>query len=267
LLAKISAAGPDRETARRRLVRALKQTVVQGLASNRAYLIRALSHPAFIAAGVTTGFVDEHAEALATAPADGRLRALAAALLAGVGGPGSRGLGTMPRRLALDFDAGPGDQRIEARVARQPGRVQVSLGAQVIAFDALERLDDQVVYTIDGHRRRASCHGRPPLLWLSDEACDLRARDRSLDPPETESVAAKGRLLAPMDATVVAVEAAAGQAVERGRPVVVIEAMKMEMALKADIEGVVETVVVAPGDAVRKGQLLAVVVTDKAGDG
>jgi biotin carboxyl carrier protein len=63
-------------------------------------------------------------------------------------------------------------------------------------------------------------------------------------------------LRAPMPGLVVRVAVAAGQHVEAGAGLVVVEAMKMENELRAARPGVVETVHVAVGDAVEKGALL-----------
>ena len=61
---------------------------------------------------------------------------------------------------------------------------------------------------------------------------------------------------APMPGLVVRVAVAAGQRVEAGAGLVVVEAMKMENELRAPRDGVVQTVHVAAGDAVEKGASL-----------
>jgi biotin carboxyl carrier protein len=58
---------------------------------------------------------------------------------------------------------------------------------------------------------------------------------------------------------VVAVHVTAGDTVEAGRPVLVVEAMKMEHPVTAPAAGVVAHVAVAVGDQVRAGDVLAVV--------
>ncbi len=63
-------------------------------------------------------------------------------------------------------------------------------------------------------------------------------------------------LRAPMPGLVVRVAVAAGQHVEAGAGLVVVEAMKMENELRAARPGVVQTVHVGVGDAVEKGALL-----------
>jgi acetyl/propionyl-CoA carboxylase alpha subunit len=64
MLAKIIAHGPDREAARRRAVAALHATLVEGLRTNRDFLIACLESAGFVAGDVHTGFIDEHRKAL-----------------------------------------------------------------------------------------------------------------------------------------------------------------------------------------------------------
>jgi len=66
----------------------------------------------------------------------------------------------------------------------------------------------------------------------------------------------RGELHAPMPGLVVDVLAAEGEAVEAGRPVVVIEAMKMQNALVAPVSGRVRRVAVTAGSIVETGALL-----------
>jgi len=65
MLAKLIAWGPDREAARKRLIQALKETVILGLTTNIGYLIDILEHPEFQAGHLNTHFVDQYASDLA----------------------------------------------------------------------------------------------------------------------------------------------------------------------------------------------------------
>jgi biotin carboxyl carrier protein len=66
-------------------------------------------------------------------------------------------------------------------------------------------------------------------------------------------------LVAPMPGKVVAVFASPGDAVERGKGILVVEAMKMQNEVRSAKDGTVVEVRVAVGDTVNAGQLLAVV--------
>lgn len=71
--------------------------------------------------------------------------------------------------------------------------------------------------------------------------------------------ASDGALRAPMPGKIVAAPVKAGDAVVKGQPVVVLEAMKMEHALTAPFDGIVGEIGVAVGDQVTADAVLAVV--------
>ena len=73
----------------------------------------------------------------------------------------------------------------------------------------------------------------------------------------TRSPSSSGEVLAPMHGTVVATLVEVGEAVEAGRPVVVLEAMKMETTLAAPISGRVVELGARAGETVGAGRLLA----------
>ncbi len=68
-----------------------------------------------------------------------------------------------------------------------------------------------------------------------------------------------GLLLAPMPGKIVALQVKAGDTVEKGQALVVIEAMKMQNELNAPRSGVVQEVLVKAGDAVEADQKLVII--------
>jgi acetyl-CoA/propionyl-CoA carboxylase biotin carboxyl carrier protein len=63
---------------------------------------------------------------------------------------------------------------------------------------------------------------------------------------------------------VLKVDVAAGDEVEAGAVICVVEAMKMENEIAAHRAGTVTDISVAPGDAVASGQVICRVVADEA---
>ena len=74
--------------------------------------------------------------------------------------------------------------------------------------------------------------------------------------------ASDGSLRAPMPGKIVATPAKAGDMVTKGQPLIVLEAMKMEHALVAPFDGVVESIGAAVGEQVVDGAVLAVVTQE-----
>jgi biotin carboxyl carrier protein len=69
----------------------------------------------------------------------------------------------------------------------------------------------------------------------------------------------QGSLSAPMPATVVRVDAAPGDTVRRGDTLIILEAMKMELPVRAPADGTVKAVHCKAGDLVQAGMALMVI--------
>lgn len=108
--------------------------------------------------------------------------------------------------------------------------------------------------------RRGDGRGRYTLWvdgWRFDvEALDERTRAiRDLTGAEA-GPAGPAPLVAPMPGLVVRVDVSAGDVVQAGQALVVMEAMKMENELRSPSAGTVKAVRAAPGTAVEKGAVL-----------
>jgi 3-methylcrotonyl-CoA carboxylase alpha subunit len=83
-----------------------------------------------------------------------------------------------------------------------------------------------------------------------------RLRVREFETVQDEE--ARGSLTAPMPGSVIEVLVKEGEAVEQGRALMIIEAMKMEHTIIAPVAGRVAQVRFAPGEQVKEGdQLIA----------
>jgi len=139
--------------------------------------------------------------------------------------------------------------------------LEVSWDGLPTGVTVVQRADRLVVRTPQGtHTALARRVG--DLVWISYRGESYRlepmARQRA-----AEAVHATGDTLAPMPGQVVEVLVRAGETVEIGQRLVVVEAMKTHITLTADRAGTVERIAVAPGDAVTDGTLL---VRIRAGD-
>ncbi|EKF75293.1 acetyl-CoA carboxylase [Alcanivorax hongdengensis A-11-3] len=264
MLAKIIAFGDSREDARRRLIRAVEDTVLMGVNDNRAFLAAILRHPVFAAGQATTAFIgsdfadDASLQGHGPAPA---LWALAAMLHSRSQTPAdnlrgwhSSSVGAQPvtlrsgehsHTLYLTF------QGHEARISMADQHIQVALDGDGQAIVDGVRLSYNLVQ--DGNGYWLQCRGQTACF---EDITHLAAG--------ASDQAGSGQIRAPMDGAVIEVCARAGESVKRGQVLVIMEAMKMEHSLKADCDGQVESLELAVGDQVKRQQVLVTLSPDEA---
>jgi 3-methylcrotonyl-CoA carboxylase alpha subunit len=109
--------------------------------------------------------------------------------------------------------------------------------------------------TVDGvetplpGRAWAVVRGDARWVFLDGEVFQFEAQHRGGRRPTTQ----QGSLAAPMPATVIRVLATPGQAVTRGDTLIVLEAMKMELPVRAAADGVVKAIHCREGQLVQPG--------------
>lgn len=106
----------------------------------------------------------------------------------------------------------------------------------------------------DTQRWRVAVAGAGDTRWVFVEGqvvmLPVAERDSSTPRSKTRS---DGGVMAPMPATVVTVNVAAGQSVKHGETLIVLEAMKMELPIRAPHDGVVKAVHCTKGELVQPG--------------
>jgi len=277
MIAKVVAWGADRETALRRLRRALAATEVAGLVTNVGFLQAVLGHTRFLAGAVDTAFIDQQRANLVATDEGLPAEVLAAAALAEMvarrelarrsaavsGDPFSPWQLTDGWRLNSDthsdftflqaecaFDVRVVFAAAGLRLGLPDGEVTAAVTPGPDGVLALRLGDASFTARVLrlGLQRWVIVAGRSFLLTLQDEMQGL-----------AQSSAAGGRVVAPMPGKVTAVMVAVGDAVAEGTPLLRLEAMKMEHTLTAPQDGKVEALNCAAGDLVDEGTELAVV--------
>jgi geranyl-CoA carboxylase alpha subunit len=265
LLAKIIAHGRDRDEARQRLMQALGETVALGLATNRSFLIDALSLPEMARGAATTQFIPTHFASIEQPQADPDALALAAVLWFEAS---ARQHGHDPARAWSSSGAIPWPVRIEAGGAPAADLTVSALGprryriAGAAAASEIEMAGDSgdgvARFSLGGEDHRAVYAFADDTLHLKAGNLDLAVRETLYAPraPASSKDGIDTEVRAPMNGKVVAVLVAEGQAIERGQRLVVVEAMKMQHEMTAGASGTVARLAVKPGDQVATRQLL-----------
>jgi propionyl-CoA carboxylase alpha chain len=269
LLGKLVAYAPTRGEAAQVLRRALEQTWVPGVVTNREHLTRILGHPAFLAGELDTHFLARHAGELAgRSPGLDQIRvaAIAATLHAIASRRGSRELAP-PGWRNVRF----ADQRVAYTLADadvlvgycpasdHASAIDFTIGGKPTRVTRTEVDGDRVTFVEQGVqlRRARVARDRDRVFVLSEGRMFAFVEQPRFADAVVDVVA--GGLVAPMPGKVIKIFVAEGTAVAAGAPLIVLEAMKMEHTVRAHDAGIVRAVHVAVGEQVEHDRLLAVV--------
>jgi 3-methylcrotonyl-CoA carboxylase alpha subunit/acetyl-CoA/propionyl-CoA carboxylase biotin carboxyl carrier protein len=257
MLGKVIAHGPDRESARQALLHALDDTAILGLTTNAGFLRALVASDEFRDATIDTAWLDHHD---VPAPGHDLPRVMAAWVSA----------------MLSSADTGHPFQRDGFRLGGPPAPIVVELDRDVVVDRHLGTVDGTPVQmvsaenhvlelVVDGHTERAVVNVQPDIVEVS-----YRGQRHVLTGPDRlaeAETAGDGTVVAPMPGTVLEVRVAAGDRVADGDVLGMMEAMKMELSLKAPFAGTLASVDAAAGAQVALGATLFVVSPDDLPDG
>ena len=243
MLAKLIAHGGSREEARRRLVHALGQLSLLGVQTNKAHLVAVLNHPDVIAGDVHTGWLEQQDLPRPAVPVQARFAALAFELSELAPTDGFRNNRFRDAELSIDGEkltwrrtrAGLESVGMPLRFVRDGAAIQVEHGDWFFQARVVEVDGGWEVWTAAGQASLT----RDPVF------------------PDHGAADDQGGLVAQMPGKVLRVLVQAGDAVEQGQPLLVLEAMKMEQTLRAPEAGSIDAIFVNEGDQVQPGDVLA----------
>jgi 3-methylcrotonyl-CoA carboxylase alpha subunit len=275
MIAKLIVWDRDRDAALAQLRRALAQTEIAGLVTNTAFLMRLAANKAFANAELDTGFIERFRADLLPPVEPAPIQVLALAALAVTlerratvtqaatksGDPWSPWAAVDGWRLNdLAWDdllMRERDSEILCRIEYLPGgalRVQVREAETVVqgVIDSEGGLDA----VIDGRRQRAGIVRRDDdlVVLLPGETHRLTIVDPRAAGDLDEG--GSGQLNAPMPGKIVQVLVEEGASVEKGQPLMILEAMKMEHTISAPGKGKVAKVSFKAGEQVPEGASL-----------
>ncbi|GGE56620.1 geranyl-CoA carboxylase subunit alpha [Streptosporangium jomthongense] len=258
MLAKVIAWGENRDEARRRLIRALDDTTVFGVTTNRYFLSRIIADSTFGAGEATTAFLQQaFSDDPSLQPAKLQIRQLAlAACVLAHGTAGQEAWSNAPAtNTPMKLDTG--DEVVELLVQSSGSQLSCQFGDERYEM-IVTSVQNGVLCIIDnGIRQRCQYHRSGDSLYLQAFGESWSVTDLTHQPAAGANGTGSGRIQASMDGAIIDVLAEAGQTVRQGDTLVILEAMKMEHPVKADCDGVVSQVLTSKGDQVKRNQLLA----------
>ena len=265
MIAKLIVHGDDRSQALSRMQQALQAIEIVGPATNVAFLSRLIATSAFTDAELDTGLIERNHAVLfpPTEPVPVEMVALWLAKLATPeiishdpwdSAQGWRLNGSYRRQLCFECDDQASELVLDYRregwcIAYQSEETmltQITVDhTEVSLLIEDQRISGRVIRVDD--RFHVFWQGRHRVISWSDPIAHAGES-------ETEG----GRLTAPMPGKIVQLMVAEGASVEKGTPLLIMEAMKMEHTISAPAKGKVEALNYAVGDQVAEGaQLLS----------
>lgn len=271
MLAKIICSGPDRETARQKLVGALKQTALFGIPNNREFLIDCLERQSFIKGEVTTAFISQEFESDSFKKykplfEDAAIAAVIELLV------DYKIYKESSLNVSNELKDWTNVGVLAARKRYQFDEIIYDLSVSVIdrkeryMVRGLDQSTEIKVHYIDGcsslvsieqkKREVQYCFSKRGSIHISIEGREAIYSDLIQNEGHSTRMTGEGRIVAPMHGLMLRVAVEAGERVQQGQVIAVLEAMKMHYEICSEVDGLVSEVLVSSGEQVASDQVL-----------
>ena len=275
MIAKLTCHAKDRQSALETAQNALKQFIIQGLTTNKAYLWEVIKNADFVVNKIDTGFCTTHQETLLKTLDESRknlsINDIAASFLvfdcckrqfAHQTENVWEEIGYWRYHMQLTVDVE--NERIPVIItAAEMGRIKGTIGGKPFAAEFLQYEHNQLKIMLNGRTEIVYCsvndeqktivnfHGLNFTCYRTDQLND------TLDYACKETVNDKSKLVSPMPGKVVKINVNEGDTVGEGQVMMVVEAMKMENNIVASGKAKVKRIFVEEGQMVdNKMQLI-----------
>jgi 3-methylcrotonyl-CoA carboxylase alpha subunit len=158
--------------------------------------------------------------------------------------------------VEMDFQYLFGDEAKTVRLERDGEIARMTIGDRVYAVKVLHSRAGELTFTVDGitYTVDSAAEGSTRFVAIDGAVFELKQPD----PRRVQRAHHHGEdnLTAAMPGQVTKVLIGEGDIVQRGQPLIILEAMKMEIKIVAPHDGYVAKVLVKPGQVVERGQAL-----------
>jgi 3-methylcrotonyl-CoA carboxylase alpha subunit len=172
----------------------------------------------------------------------------------------------------MDFQSHPkmgtisyqlGDEVKAVRLERHGDKVQISVGDRVYEVSVIHSRAGELTFSVDGVTHTAFVAQDGPTRYVAIEGDVFELKKPDLRRARRKQHHGEDNLSASMPGQVTKVLVSEGDSVQRGQPLIVLEAMKMEIKIAAPYDGRVAKVLVKQGQLVERGQALIEMNNDK----
>mgnify|MGYP003112909040 FL=1 len=279
MIAKLICWGESREIALNRMNGYLTQTAFLGVNNNQEFLRNIITHNAFQGADLHTHFVDQYHDTLlpkSYAQGDNAEAAITALYFAAGFERDDREEISDPWAICdnwrMNHDLKKlirlrhNDDVIEARVEGSYDCYQVSIDGEICDIRMIEFDGERGLFEVNGsaHHFKISKNPNDDSVALLSNGRVLRFQRERFDADSASHGANEGQIVSPMPGTIIKILVEKGAKVAKDQPLIIMEAMKLEMTLRAPRDGVIESLNHGENDQVIDGAVLLELSVEEA---